>query len=283
VFATSNLYPGLNAHLNSYLQNEAGGWESFHAEHIIDIARLLDPALPAGYFVRPEKTLQIRETTDYAPRSFRTTPDVTIYGTELRPRTGTPVLDPLMKIIPLTATLGEEDLLTGLVIYQAGESSAGQPVTRIELLSPGNKPPGAHHEQYALKRRQTLQSGLRLVEIDYLHQSRPAVDGIPSYPDSDPEATPYVVIVSDPRPSLQEAVAGLYQIEVDQPLPHIVIPLSGTDTVRLDLQAAYHQTFNSNRFYGLTVNYAEPPLRFDTYAPADRTRIQRLMQQMSAS
>lgn len=33
-----NLYPGVNAHLNSFLQSEGGGWESFHAQYLVMIA-----------------------------------------------------------------------------------------------------------------------------------------------------------------------------------------------------------------------------------------------------
>ena len=77
----------------------------------------------------------------------------------------------------------EEETLTGLVIYQAGEGSVlGRPITRIELLSPANKPPGSHHEQYMVKRLETLKSGLRLVELDYLHESHPVIQALPSYP-----------------------------------------------------------------------------------------------------
>ncbi len=56
-----NQYRGVNAHLNSILQNTPGEWESFHASHIVDITRALNKRLPAGYEARVEKSLQIRE------------------------------------------------------------------------------------------------------------------------------------------------------------------------------------------------------------------------------
>lgn len=44
-----NLYPGVSAHLNSYLQLDPGAWRSFHAEHIVDLARTIRHDLPGGY------------------------------------------------------------------------------------------------------------------------------------------------------------------------------------------------------------------------------------------
>lgn len=274
-----NLYPGVNAHLNSYLQDEPGGWESFHSEHIIDIARVLNDILPAGYYVRPEKTLQIREAADPPVKPLRTTPDVTVYrvstdvvgGVAAAPEAGT-------KTLPLIETFSEEDLLTGLVIYQDGEAPGGRAITRIELLSPGNKPPGAHHEQYRLKRRQTLESGLRMIEIDYLHQSRPWIEGLPSYPDGEPDAYPYYVITNDPRPTFERGVSTVYRVAVDTALPTITIPLAGADSVRLDLNLVYRRTFEGNRFYSMVVDYDQSPARFEAYVPEDQIRIQALLQ-----
>lgn len=58
---TKNLYRGINAHLNSLLQNEPGDWEGFHSDHIADLRRLIDAQLPEGYYARNERSLQIRE------------------------------------------------------------------------------------------------------------------------------------------------------------------------------------------------------------------------------
>src|SRR5262249_44712225 len=76
-----NLYPGINAHLNSILQNEPGGWQSFHAGHVTHLFETIDANLPPGYFARSEKTMQISEIIPaVGPRSAsRTTPDVMVF------------------------------------------------------------------------------------------------------------------------------------------------------------------------------------------------------------
>ncbi|MBZ0298776.1 MAG: DUF4058 family protein, partial [Anaerolineae bacterium] len=207
--ADRNLYPGINAHLNSFLQNESGGWRSFHAEHITDIAREVDQRLPSGYFTRSEKSLQIE---DFDPGSgdqgrSRTTPDVTIYRqrTSHRGLSQARIQEVVPSLtMPLPETLDEEDELTGLVIYQAGEGSIlGRPITRLEPLSPANKRGGSHHEQYMHKRSETLKSGLRLVEIDYLHQTPPVIRVLPDYSSGAPGAVPYTILISDPRPTFE--------------------------------------------------------------------------------
>lgn len=49
VRSTKNQYIGINAHLHSLWQAE-GGWDEFHAAHIIYLANSLKvPLLPRGY------------------------------------------------------------------------------------------------------------------------------------------------------------------------------------------------------------------------------------------
>jgi Protein of unknown function (DUF4058) len=283
MYAEHNLYPGINAHLNSYLQQEAGGWENFHAEHIIDLGRSLDAALPAGYFVRSEKTLQIRESVDFGTRSHRTTPDITVFGTSAAQANPVSLFaEPSVRTIPLLETLSEEDLLTGLVVYQADEQG-GKPITRIELLSPANKPSGAHHEQYLVKRKQTLQSGLRMVEIDYLHLSPPITDAIPSYADGDAQAYPYLILVSDPRPTLMQGITQVYEIGIVDALPTVMIPLAEKDVAPLDLQKAYTQTFGGTRFFRSVVDYTTLPMKFNKLRLDDQVRLQSFLGNLRVS
>jgi hypothetical protein len=77
-----NKYKGINAHLHSYLQDEPGGWESFHTEHIAALRSAIDAALPAGYYVRNDKSLQLHEDAPpIEPADISITrPDVTVYG-----------------------------------------------------------------------------------------------------------------------------------------------------------------------------------------------------------
>jgi hypothetical protein len=277
-----NLYPGVNPHLNSSLQNEPGGWQSFHSEHVVDILRGVNERLPSGYFARSEKTMQINEIIP--PLSQRspghTVPDVTVFRAGNRPSSSgssTLIATPPSRSMLIIEHLAYEDYLPGIAIYQAGEGDLlGKPVTRIELLSPANKP-GAHHSHYLAKRTETFQSELRLVEIDYLHETPPILSDMPSYALKETGSFPYWVLVSDPRPTLNKGLTYYYEIGVDSSLPIITIPLSGTDTMTLDLGAVYNQTFASSRFFQMVVDYAQEPIHFERYIAADQALIRTRM------
>lgn len=283
-----NLYQGVNPHLNSSLQNEAGGWQSFHSIHVTHLFEAIDATLPSGYFARSEKTMQINEIIP--PLSLRspghTVPDVTVFrmgnissdGGETT-LTATPPSRSMLIIEHMT----REDYLPGIAIYQAGAGDLlGKPVTRVELLSPANKPGGAHHSHYLVKRTETFQSTLRLVEIDYLHETPPLLNDLPSYVLREEGAPPYWVLVSDPRPTLNKGLTYTYEIGVDTALPIITIPLSGTDTMTLDLGAVYNRTFASSRFFQMVVDYAQEPTHFERYIPADQALIRARMAAIAA-
>lgn len=278
-----NLYPGINAHLNSALQNAPDGWISFHHKHVTHLDDALSRVLPPGYFTRTEASIQITGMDERTGAEFRSTtqPDVAVFqrhpsasGTassaaQISPATPTATM-PILDTFPETESLG------GVVIYQAGEGGGlGRPVTRIELLSPSNKPGGSHYEQYLVKRYQTLSAGLRLVELDYLHESPPVIQGLAAYPAEG--AFPYLILISDPRPTLDKGLTAIYGVGVDEPLPRVVIPLAGADGVAIDLNAVYQYTFESSAFYSLLVDYAQNPTFLNRYRADDQARLAALL------
>jgi Protein of unknown function (DUF4058) len=172
----------------------------------------------------------------------------------------------------------EDDPLPSVVIFQMEDDKTAIPVTRIELLSPGNKPPGTHYLQYLVKRTETLESGINLVELDYLHETRSPIRVIPSYPDHEPDAYPYVILVSESRPMLAEAQMAVYGFFVDELIPTVTIPLAGQDTITIDFGVVYNVTFSRNRYYGtVAVDYGVLPVRFDSYSETDQQRIRERM------
>jgi hypothetical protein len=281
IHSDKNLYPGINAHLNSFLQHEPGGWQSFHAEHIVDIGKVINEHVPQGYFARAEKTLQISEILPGTKATTTTIPDTTIYqvgSASVKAVSSTLAATPPTATLAILDTLDEEEYLTGIVIYQVGEGSLlGRPITRVELLSPANKPGGSHYGQYRVKRLETLQSGLRLVEIDYLHETAPITQAVKNYPEAEQDAYPYNILVSDPRPDLEKGPTYFYGIGVDDPMPVLAIPLAGADEMTFPLGDAYNRTFEDSPFYGLVVNYAQDPIHFERYTDADRERIRKRM------
>ncbi|MDX1994215.1 MAG: DUF4058 family protein [bacterium] len=279
-----NRYPGINAHLHSRLQHTAGGWQSFHSAHITDLTRAIIALLPAGYYALNERSLQLIEITggSYTPRP--TTADIAVY--QIAPTTpGTAVAEvptavtPPIRTLPVADTLSDEDYFTAVIIYQRDEAGEGIPVTRIELLSPANKPPGSHYHQYLAKRDETLQSGINLVEIDYLHERRFPVRAIASYPDGEPDAHPYVVLVNDPRPTLEQGRTAIYGFHIGDPIPTIPVPLASDEQIVLELGSVYHYTFAQNPYYGMiAVDYEQLPVNFERYSPQDQERIRALME-----
>jgi len=283
IHSEKNLYPGINAHISSILQNEPGGWETFHTDYLTLLRLAIDVELPPGYFARSERSLQIGafDAGDNTEEHTRIKPDITIFR---NPRSGSATgvavpeaYAPIMTL-PISETLEEEDELSGVVIYQAGEGGVlGRPITRIEVLSPANKPGRSNYGQYTVKRLGALKSGMRLVEIDYLHQTPPIIWVLPDYSNEEPGAYPYSIIVSDPRPTFEKGTTAIYAFDVDDPIPVIHVPLAGADKVKIDFGAVYNQLYESSRFFHQVVDYEQDPPAFDRYSEADRERIQKLL------
>jgi len=274
-----NQYRGVNAHLHSFLQSEPGGWwETFHSSHVAHIRDSLDVILPAGYYALNEKSLQIDRYEVEGPSSKHRL-DVIVYSTPMRIQaTSSATAASPTATIPVTETLSDEDFLTSVVIYRGESIENIKPVTRIELLSPSNKPPISNYQKYLAKRDEPLLSGINIVEIDYLHQTRSPIKKLPSYPDLEQGATPYAILVSTPHPTLAEGTTSIYAFRVDDSIPTVVIPLAGEDAIEADLGAVYNRTFFDNKFYGeIAVDYEQKPLKFTTYEEEDQRRIEARM------
>lgn len=276
VTSRKNEYRGVNAHLHSYYL-AYGGWEGFHNKHVGDLGEVFSLALPPGYTVDTEQSLQI---SGFPPGwdmpTLRTRPDLTVYSTApaTRPATILQMIEPTV-IQPLKETidLDEDDYIPALMIYRLDDSAGlGRPIMRLELLSPSNLQRQGLLE-YREKRRAALLAGLRLVELHYFHQLPSPVPNLPAYP-GDPRAFPYNITLSDPLPSFMDGVVSTYGFHVDDPIPTLTLPLEGDDTCTINFNDAYHLTFSRIRAYSDRVDYAQPPARIETYSDADRARIE---------
>jgi hypothetical protein len=287
IHAKTNLYPGVNAHLNSFLQLPGNGWESFHACHIEEIARALDALLPSNFYVLTEKSLQISFTGGSAEPSRTVRPDVSIFQitpspVSLAAYSGS---EPTA-VLPLAETMIDEDeTLTAVVVYELAQSGdlPGKPVTRIEVLSPSNKPPLGDYVHYRRRRQHTLSSGVAMVEIDYLHHLPPILWRIPSYADAAPGAYPYVIAVSTPYPSSSQGQFKWYGAEVDMPLASVPIPLGTSAETTLAFNTVYNQTFEARRAFSLMVDYMVDPLAFERYRADDQAKIRALLDGIRAT
>lgn len=273
-----NPYFGVNAHANSWMQNKSNGWRSFHHDHITDITRALNAVLPEGYIALSEESLQIKEISTTRTRLLSPAPDVTVFErTSLLVVSGSFTNPTEIETPTVDAMEIAEEKLAASVIYEVLDHEIGRPVTRIELLSPTNKRPSEGYEQYREKRNVALQSGIPLVEIDYLHQ-QPSVDKrLRLYPD-EPQSHPYSIVISDPRPNIYKGPSHAIGFDVDQAIPPISIPLNaGQFIFNFDLNAVYNRTFENSPVFYLQIDYEMLPDKSETYSAADQARIQARM------
>lgn len=285
VRTTNNQYRGINAHLHSLFQTE-GGWSSFHSNHIIDLVRALQAQLrPMGYEADVEQSLQIRRAdhADIYPESdatiFDPNRDRAFEAAAPLPLGGT---GQVTVPIPDLLALSEEQIADykAIGIYQrAGTADQrGEPIVWIELLSPSNKPPAFDFYVYREKRMVILQNRITFVEIDYLHQSPPTFPRLASYrprgrdQNPTPDARPYRIVVIHPRPGFLDGHGVLHQFQVDEPIPGVMIPLSGDDRLEFTFNEPYQTSFAA-MFYGDRVDYSRLPVNFELYSEADRARI----------
>jgi hypothetical protein len=287
----ANPYPGVNAHLNSLLQtpgtpDQPALWHSFHSHYIPALARSLNRQLPRPrYFAISEQSLQQSELDIYGTTSRTITqPDVTVFAS--RSRTPHPVQTAILDVVPslqvnLRATIEPLKEPVAIVIREVlDQRTIGRVVTRIELLSPSNKPGGSNASAYYGKRVRALEAETPLVEIDFLHESPPLVAQLAAYP-GQPDAFPYTIVVSDPRPNWDEAQLRAYSFGVGEPIKLFPLPLLEEDYILCDLNPAYHDIF-ADVPWNTFVDYTAPPERFDTYSADDQARILAIMAQINS-
>src|SRR5438270_11110811 len=111
-------------------------------------------------------------------------------------------------------------------------------VTGIELLSLGNKQPGAVAQaRYLEKRASALHGGLHWVEIDLLRGGER-----PRIPAAWPESATYLVYVAQAIPTGWNHL--VYPWTLRDCLPLLPIPLLGDDQVSLDLAACFSAAYD---------------------------------------
>lgn len=256
-------------------------WEVFHAAHITNLTEVIDTVLPDRYYALNQKSLQLSALNfETGEQSLSVTrPDIGIYGASTPPtEPGLQTIGSPTATLPLIKIMIEDEPLSSVLIYEMTASNDALPVTRIELLSPTNKPPGSHYRQYLRKRNETLENGINLIEIDYLHETKLPSDLIRSYPKHQPGAYPYLILVSEPNPPTDHQHTLLYGFHVDEVIAETRIPLKGNDEIKVNFGAVYDITFSNNRYYGMRlVDYEHLPLRFETYSDDDQKRIRERM------
>jgi hypothetical protein len=283
IYRPTNAYPGVNPHLNSRLQQRGGGWKAFHTAYLNALYEMLDERLPPGYSATPEDSLQIRvydPKMDGYPTLRQVGPDIlirrsgTVSSVALVPEEA---VAPTTTLAMLPVEMVEDDELVAVVVYQNA-----RPVTRLELLSPANKPGGSHQTRYERNRLDLARQGIRLVEIDLLHELPPMLEDLPSYPDRQDGAWPYSINVIDPHPTFEKGRIDIYGFGVIDKLPIIDVPLENGDSVRVNFGKLYDRVLSRRNFYE-QIDYAQEPFNMTAYAEADQVAIRSQMKHIADS
>jgi hypothetical protein len=279
-----NAYPGVNAHLNSLLQSPGTAaqpalWATFHSRLITYLCDFLNEVLPDNYVAFSEHSLQTRGD-DWGGEIVvsRLNPDVTVL--QQAPSQAwerAPVPQPVLTLT-IEETIDPELRLSAILIRETeAQNVTGVAVTRIELLSPANKPGGSKYAAYISRRIEALESGLPLIEIDLLHETPSPLRNVPVYPHA-ASSKPYYVALSDPHPGMQQGKVGIFNFHTGEVIPKLPIPLANDETIVFDLNRVYQHTFTAGRWYKF-VDYAQEPVRIETYSPDDQARIRQIMAQ----
>ena len=208
-------------------------FQELHTQMLAEMQALLQPQLRPKYVARLERHLSeggVWDALQGAISLERKEPDVTIASRVARQHAGS--LAVLARPSASTAEELDVDALElrkqrRIVIYVQDRPRLA--VTGIELLSPGNKQPGAVAQQrYLEKRASALHGGLHWVEIDLLRGgARPRI------PVPLPEPTDYLCYVAQATPTGWNHL--VYAWGLRDPLPVLPIPLLGADQAQLDL------------------------------------------------
>ena len=255
-------FPGMNPYLE-----HPDLWPQVHQKMIQALADTLENQLPSQYQVRLRERhyrvsgedslvvgspgLSWSDVSDSFATEAQPIPGTTAYlnaqefaqndePSLLTEKSCTDATQPISVLIPVPQKIQES--------YLEVIDDSGAVVTIIEALSPKKKRPGRGRMMYERHREAIFGSRIHFVEIDLLRGWEPAsVYG----PD---EAGDYRILISR---SEQRPRAELYAWKVTEPIPQIVLPLSGYGEMPLCLKEVVDRACDRT---DLLVNYQQDPL-----------------------
>jgi hypothetical protein len=235
--------------MNPYLEQD-DVWHDFHERFIPAAAARIEQQVGSEYIVKIDEHMYIHEQSAEQRRLLGRS-DVYIAQRE----TSVAVASQAAAIAaPAMVELPAVDVERQSFI-ELRDRRSRRLVTVVEVLSPSNKAPGPDRDQYLAKRARALATAAHFVEIDLLRAwgRMPMIDAPPC---------DYCVLVSrtEERPK-----AGVWPVQLRQPLPTIPVPLRpGDRDISLDLQALLHDVYDAAG-YGKYVydDPPHPPLRED--------------------
>lgn len=239
-------FPGMDPYLEGFL------WPDVHHRLATEISDQINLQIRPRYVARIE--VQVTPDENPAGEIGIMYPDVEVFHTRARPQ---PVASPspgsMMVAEPPAVTEATLSVPLGafevrIPTVEIRDTAQNQLVTSIEILSPVNKrEPGLF--KYRTKRRQLIEAGVHILEIDLLRRGqRPIV-----YPHIPPSA--YRVTLTRAGASMTD----VWAVQLADRLPVLPVPLRAPDAdARLDLTLAL-QIIYERAGYDLSINYDEPP------------------------
>jgi hypothetical protein len=234
-------------------------FQELHTQMLAEVQALLQPQLRPKYVARLECHLSEGSVWD-APQATisleRKEPDVTIVSRSADQKhlgsTSMLARPSVSAAEDLDADELELRKQRRIVIYVRNRPRLA--VAGIEMLSPGNKQPGAvARERYLEKRASTLHGGLHWIEIDLLR------GGVrPGIPVSLPESADYISYVAQATPTGWNHL--VYAWTLRDPLPVLPIPLLGADRAHFDLGRCFGVAYDRIAADDEVDYRAQPPL-----------------------
>ena len=269
-------FPGMNPYLEA-----ADTWPDFHDALANEIRVELNRVLPTPYYARLQKRLELGLVLE-GGALHRIVPDSTVLRRTLHEpspaweigTTATVPRQPRIEATPSIDLRVRTDPIQHHLVEIRNARRDHRVVTVIEIVSPSNKAPGPDRRSYEVKQSEVLSSDANLIEIDLLRSGRRLLP----YPEMvavvDDLNCDYLVVLN--RSVLRQGDwmdYTLYPVNLQEPLPCILIPLAGQDPdVLLDLQVVTGRAYEGGA-YSRVVDYLvepEPPLSSEDSAWADQ-------------
>lgn len=230
-------FPGMDP----YLEQDAI-WPDVHNAFCLRLRAALNRSLPSGYVARVEERL-IVEADDLPPGQRVADVAVNDAGSSVKSiKTASNEVNGTVAVVvpPVSESVRE-------VYLEVLDNDSGDLVTVIELLSPSNRRPNSHRNEFLQKRDEILSSDVNYVEIDLLRESpRLPIEGLPD--------CAYYVLV---RTSGSRRNARVHAIQLTDRLPNVMIPLRAEESVAIDLQEVFDEMFEEGR-YAPAIYRSEP-------------------------
>ncbi len=249
-------FPGMDPYLERH-------WPDVHQRLCTYACDALNEQLGEGLRARMGERLIVERELDPVRAIY---PDVRVFEQAPSSRPSSPATGGIAAAEPLVIEIPVDEVRQPFVQIVDLRTGA-QVITVIEFLSPSNKLPGDGRIKYQEKRREVLDAGINLVEVDLTRGGErqslyPVVNLPPEY------QTPYL---ASARRGFGSRKYEIYRIPLREPLPAIRIPLRepAADVV-LDLQGLITHVYERGRYDDMDYRKpCVPPLTGEEAAWAD--------------